>query len=697
MVKVKYRVQTWGFIFTACLTACWPVLAAELDDFLARVAAPSADVRAEAWKAAGPFGAAAVKPLAKLAESEEPGVTKAALAAIGTITAHAGRPGAPDELSAVAQALAEAVQAAGDDQLRRELLHFLGLAASDRQVSLLAGLLTDPAVGEDARIALERIPGDAATRALIEALRASSEEVQVRAADALARRGAQEAVPSLIELAQSSGNPRVGFACLEALGTFGVAPHRVFPRRPSFTPEQRVQYVRAALDAAYRLREEGKTQEASEIYESVTAYSGEPEHIREAVLGLDAANSKAFAAQAVGYLFHPGVSKVAYRALVESNQSGINDKLAMAYEKCEPVQRAVLLQILHERGAESLPRLLELARVEESPELRATALALSGESPPFEDVLTVAKTGSEWTRPRALEMARDRIAAMVSAGESESARTACIDLLGSGLPEEYAVAAFNALEGLPDADTAAYLDSLNLWEPEAAGAPGALSPAELEAAQRAYVACAAAEEGADTAKARLLHAAENSPFPSVTGLAVEKLAARGVSPKILAKRQGFITDWKIIGPFPNPDGTAFNRSFLDEAACKGDAPVEFEGKTYAWQHADTESVPAIIGLRARLDPSENVAAYAYAELQSPEARDVTFQIGSDDGCEFWVNGIRLHGINTPRGMLVDQDKVNAPLVAGANRVLIKVLQGAADWQFCVRVTEPSGVPLDLSE
>jgi len=697
MMKMNYCRRVWVLVVVVCAMTCGAAHAAELDDFLARIGDPNADVRAEAWKTAGQHGAPAIAPLAELAESEDLGIAKAALAAIGTITSYAGRPGAPDERDAVAKALANAVQETKDEQVRRELLHYLGLVASDDQVSALVALLDDPAVGEDARIALERVPGGAATAALVEALQSSSEDVQVRVAAALARRGAQEAVPVLIDMAQNSESRRVGFACLEALGKFGVPPHEVFPQRPSFMPEERVQYVRAALEAAYRLREKGENGEAAQIYENITVYSNEPEHIREALLGLDATGSQAFAAQALGYLFHPGVSLTAFRALVESDQSGLDEKLTLAYEKSDPVRKAALLQILHQRGAASVSHLLEVAKKDETPDVRFTAQVLSGESPAFEDVLTVAKHGSMWTRPHAIEMAHERIAAMIAAGETEQSRKACIELLESGIPEDYAVAAFNALERLPGPGTMAYLDGLNLWQPRTGVLPPALSETELEAAQRAYVACAAAEQDPDTAKERLLNAAEHSSFPSVTTIAVEKLSEMGVDPKALAQRQGFITDWKIIGPFPNPNGTAFSRSFLDESACRGEATVEFEGKQYQWQPVETDSVPAVIGLSGRLDPSENVAAYGYAEVKSPEAREVIFQIGSDDGCEFWVNGVRIHGVNTPRGLTVDQDKVNASLVAGTNRVLIKVLQGGVDWQFCVRVTDRAGVPVDLSE
>ena len=57
MRNTQRRVYTKCFLMTACALACWTAQAAELNDLLARIADPSADVRAEAWKSAGPLGA----------------------------------------------------------------------------------------------------------------------------------------------------------------------------------------------------------------------------------------------------------------------------------------------------------------------------------------------------------------------------------------------------------------------------------------------------------------------------------------------------------------------------------------------------------------------------------------------------------------------------------------------------------------
>ncbi|MBI4558778.1 MAG: hypothetical protein HY706_14445, partial [Candidatus Hydrogenedentes bacterium] len=45
---------------------------------------------------------------------------------------------------------------------------------------------------------------------------------------------------------------------------------------------------------------------------------------------------------------------------------------------------------------------------------------------------------------------------------------------------------------------------------------------------------------------------------------------------------------------------------------------------------------------------------------------------------------------------VDGERVEATLALGINKILIKVLQGGGDWQFCVRATDRDGKPLDLT-
>jgi len=68
-------------------------------------------------------------------------------------------------------------------------------------------------------------------------------------------------------------------------------------------------------------------------------------------------------------------------------------------------------------------------------------------------------------------------------------------------------------------------------------------------------------------------------------------------------------------------------------------------------------------------------------------------MGSDDGIVCWLNGARIHANNANRGLTVDEDVVKTRLEAGANRILLKVLNGGGNWSGCLHITSPDGRPI----
>lgn len=691
-----------------CAIAVSGAASGSVDALLAGIAAETPDARAEAWKQAGPVGAPAVVPLAQLMDTTpDADVRLAAFYALRNIAHHAGRPGAESERAAVAAELSRVLKGGYGAHVRREALHLQSVCGSDAEVPAVAALLAEEELAEDARLVLDRMPGPAATQALTVALSTAPGPLRARIAASLAHRSAAEAIPALRE--QALGDDReVAFACLAALGKLGVPPNAVFPMRPSFTDAERVVYGDALLDAAEALRLAGDNAQAETIYASISAYRPNPRQVCAALVGLSDVGSTKFVMHALGYLSEPDIRDVAMQALAESAIPDVDQRLEQALKQTDPVRKAVILRILDRRGAPAAEALLRNALNDPAPEVRVTAGMVLGVEPALDDVVTVATHGSYWTRGQALAHALG-IADRLAAGEDPArARELFETLVLSDPPASYAVQAFAGLERIADAASLKTVepyatarempDGTYAVSSERAGAVVGLQvgPETRAAAERAYVAIWAGHGDRAAAQARLLDVAENSRFSDVSALAAEKLTAMGVSPQILAQRRGYISEWRVLGPFPNPDNSAFGKSFIDEAACDGTGVVEWEGRRLEWATFSTESVPAVIGLRGRLEPSENVAAYAYAELEMDAARDVVFLIGSDDGCEFWVNGEKLHAAPEPRGMTLDQDRVEASLRPGKNRVLIKVLQGGVDWQFCVRVTDRAGTPVDLS-
>jgi len=92
-------------------------------------------------------------------------------------------------------------------------------------------------------------------------------------------------------------------------------------------------------------------------------------------------------------------------------------------------------------------------------------------------------------------------------------------------------------------------------------------------------------------------------------------------------------------------------------------------------------------------PHNDVASYSYAEVTVPEEQDVLIKMGSDDDIICWLNGQQIHANPASRGLTVDEDVVPAHLVAGKNTLLVKVLNGAGDYAFCLRLTDRENKPI----
>ena len=169
-----------------------------LDLLIEKIQSSNDAERAAARDNAGPVGAKAVVPLAKVAASGELEIARAANRAMQNLVYYAGRPGAEGEAKAVAL---ELLKLLGDDQplqLRRDVLWMTWQIAGGEAVEPVATLLAHPELHEDARMALERLPGNEATAALQAALAAASDDEKPAIAHSLRVRGVEVAgVPDL--------------------------------------------------------------------------------------------------------------------------------------------------------------------------------------------------------------------------------------------------------------------------------------------------------------------------------------------------------------------------------------------------------------------------------------------------------------------------------------------------------------------
>lgn len=160
-----------------------------VDKLIAGIRDDDDKVRAKAWLGAGKFGAAAVKPLAKVMTDKDFEVARAAKRGLWKIVRYAGRPGAGNEKRAV---VGELIDLLGDEQpvpVRREVLWMLSEIGDRKSIKPIAALLSNRDLREDTRMVLQRIPSKSALAALKAGLKAAPEDFKLNIAQSLRQRG----------------------------------------------------------------------------------------------------------------------------------------------------------------------------------------------------------------------------------------------------------------------------------------------------------------------------------------------------------------------------------------------------------------------------------------------------------------------------------------------------------------------------
>ena len=161
------------------------------------------------------------------------------------------------------------------------------------------------------------------------------------------------------------------------------------------------------------------------------------------------------------------------------------------------------------------------------------------------------------------------------------------------------------------------------------------------------------------------------------------------------KEADCVKSWKIIGPFktdrtsdvigfatPLEDEVGDNR-VLDLARVYHDSADKDNARALSWIEANAPK--GFVDLNAVCGVSENSVAYAYAEIESIHARETLLKCGSDDGIKVWINGQVVHEKEVKRGHSSGSDSAPIHLVAGINRVLVKVSQYDGAWGFSVEI------------
>ncbi|MEP6672722.1 MAG: PVC-type heme-binding CxxCH protein [Chthoniobacter sp.] len=153
---------------------------------------------------------------------------------------------------------------------------------------------------------------------------------------------------------------------------------------------------------------------------------------------------------------------------------------------------------------------------------------------------------------------------------------------------------------------------------------------------------------------------------------------------------GTIVKWKVIGPFENvweavhpPETDALAQDGRPDLTKKY---LNAEGKEVGWNDVSGNAETGRVDLGQVFHSNGMVCAYAYAEIESPEAADGKLFAGSDDQMAVWLNGKKMHDSGaSSRGFEADQDQVELHFNAGKNQLLVKVGNLSGTWEFAARL------------
>lgn len=171
-------------------------------------------------------------------------------------------------------------------------------------------------------------------------------------------------------------------------------------------------------------------------------------------------------------------------------------------------------------------------------------------------------------------------------------------------------------------------------------------------------------------------------------------------PVDLQKHFGFLSEWKVIGPFDNTGNKGFEAAYPPEL--KIDLAAEYDGKKgkVRWQDYVATHKYGMVDMNQPCGKLKEVTAYATTDFYSDRARTVELRLGGKNSWRLWLNGKLLfahdeYHTNTE----IDQYRMPTELQPGRNTILVKVCQNeevadwTGEWEFQLRVTDALGTPI----
>ncbi len=235
--------------------------------FLAGIESSNPDERFAAWRAAGEVSPSVIPQLGKLAASDKPGIAKAASEALTTMTHSVGKDPKSANRAEVIRGLLGLTSTAYALSVRTHAFRLLSNIAAEDSVPSIAKEIQNADLREEVVYCLERIPGDSAIQALIDAYKGASDDFKPRILAALGHRRASSAA-SLCNDAMRSPNKDIAIAGARAIARIGPASGAApaFPAEAELSEWQKTERMDSLLRYADAQADAGNAAGALTVY-----------------------------------------------------------------------------------------------------------------------------------------------------------------------------------------------------------------------------------------------------------------------------------------------------------------------------------------------------------------------------------------------------------------------------------------------
>jgi hypothetical protein len=154
-----------------------------------------------------------------------------------------------------------------------------------------------------------------------------------------------------------------------------------------------------------------------------------------------------------------------------------------------------------------------------------------------------------------------------------------------------------------------------------------------------------------------------------------------------------LTDWLLIGPFPNRDKRGLVTVYPPEQNIDLSSETDGINGKVRWTEYHCPSGSVMVNLAKQFKPSEEVCAYALCYAKTDRPREVQIRLSGNDVWKLWIGGKLVHECADEGRIILDRDILPVSLPAGTTPILVKVCNNRRDWGFVLRIMDRDGKPV----